>query len=45
MGMVTPWLLAEHDRFALLHGDYRLDHMLFDRDTITAVLQLQRQRR
>jgi aminoglycoside phosphotransferase (APT) family kinase protein len=37
MGMVTPWLLAEHDRFALLHGDYRLDNMLFDRDTITVV--------
>lgn len=30
MGMVTPWLLAERDRFALLHGDYRLDNMLFD---------------
>jgi aminoglycoside/choline kinase family phosphotransferase len=29
MGLVTPWLLAEHDRFALLHGDYRLDNMLF----------------
>jgi len=30
MGLVTPWLLAEHDRFALMHGDYRLDNMLFD---------------
>jgi hypothetical protein len=30
MGLVTPWLLAEYDRFALLHGDYRLDNMLFD---------------
>jgi hypothetical protein len=29
MGLVTPWLLTEHDRFALLHGDYRLDNMLF----------------
>jgi hypothetical protein len=29
MGLVAPWLLAEHDRFALLHGDYRLDNMLF----------------
>ncbi|HUB53947.1 MAG TPA: phosphotransferase [Mycobacterium sp.] len=29
MSLVTPWLLAEHDRFALLHGDYRLDNMLF----------------
>ena len=32
MGLVTPWLLAEQDRFALLHGDYRLDNMLFDPD-------------
>lgn len=30
MGLVTPWLLCELDRFALLHGDYRLDNMLFD---------------
>lgn len=32
MSLVTPWLLAEKDRFALLHGDYRLDNMLFDLD-------------
>ncbi|MDF2581430.1 MAG: phosphotransferase enzyme family protein, partial [Mycobacterium sp.] len=32
MSMVTPWLLTEPDRFALLHGDYRLDNMLFDPD-------------
>lgn len=32
MGLVTPWLLSEQDRFALLHGDYRLDNMLFDPD-------------
>jgi hypothetical protein len=32
MGLVTPWLLAEYDRFALMHGDYRLDNMLFDPD-------------
>lgn len=32
MGLVAPWLMAEHDRFALLHGDYRLDNMLFDPD-------------
>jgi Phosphotransferase enzyme family len=32
MAMVTPWLLAEPGRFALMHGDYRLDNMLFDPD-------------
>ena len=32
MGLVTPWLLAEPRRFALMHGDYRLDNMLFDPD-------------
>jgi hypothetical protein len=30
MGFVAPWLLTERDRFALLHGDYRLDNLLFD---------------
>jgi hypothetical protein len=29
MDLVASWLLAEHNRFALLHGDYRLDNMLF----------------
>jgi hypothetical protein len=32
MGLVGPWLLAEPKRFALMHGDYRLDNMLFDPD-------------
>jgi hypothetical protein len=32
MGLATSWLLAEVNRFALMHGDYRLDNMLFDRD-------------
>ncbi|HKP44777.1 phosphotransferase family protein [Mycobacterium sp.] len=32
MGLVMPWLLAEPKRFALMHGDYRLDNMLFDPD-------------
>jgi hypothetical protein len=39
MGSVTPWLLAEPKRFSLMHGDYRLDNMLFDPDrtSITVV--------
>jgi phosphotransferase family enzyme len=32
MGVVTPWLLSEPNRYALMHGDYRLDNMLFDPD-------------
>jgi hypothetical protein len=32
MSMVRPWLLAERHRFSLVHGDYRLDNMLFDPD-------------
>lgn len=32
MSLVTPWLMAEPKRFALMHGDYRLDNMLFDPD-------------
>ncbi|GFG54944.1 aminoglycoside phosphotransferase [Mycolicibacterium agri] len=32
MGLVTPWLMAEPGRYALMHGDYRLDNMLFDPD-------------
>jgi hypothetical protein len=39
MSVVTPWLLAEPGRFALMHGDYRLDNMMFtpDRNAITIV--------
>jgi hypothetical protein len=32
MSLVTPWLKAERGRYALMHGDYRLDNMLFDPD-------------
>jgi hypothetical protein len=32
MSMVAQWLLADRDRFSLMHGDYRLDNMLFDPD-------------
>jgi aminoglycoside phosphotransferase (APT) family kinase protein len=32
MSLVTPWLKAEPGRYALMHGDYRLDNMLFDPD-------------
>ncbi|MGV0874090.1 phosphotransferase family protein [Mycolicibacterium sp. XJ879] len=32
MDVVTPWLLTEPQRFAVMHGDYRLDNMLFDPD-------------
>jgi Phosphotransferase enzyme family len=42
MGLVTPWLLAEPTRFALMHGDYRLDNMLFDPDrTLITVVDWQ----
>ncbi|WP_109527389.1 MULTISPECIES: phosphotransferase family protein [Nocardia] len=30
MGLVTPWLLHDRERFSLMHGDYRLDNLLFD---------------
>jgi hypothetical protein len=30
MGLIVPWLSTERHRFALLHGDYRLDNLLFD---------------
>jgi aminoglycoside phosphotransferase (APT) family kinase protein len=30
--LVANWLLIESDRYCLLHGDYRLDNLLFDPD-------------
>lgn len=39
MSMVAPWLLADRHRYALMHGDYRLDNLLFtpDRSAVTVV--------
>jgi hypothetical protein len=39
MSIVARWLMADRDRFALMHGDYRLDNMLFtpDRNHVTIV--------
>ena len=39
MSVVTPWLMADRERFALMHGDYRLDNLLFtpDRSHVTVV--------
>ncbi|GAA1907367.1 phosphotransferase family protein [Williamsia serinedens] len=36
---IAPWLLAEPTRFSVLHGDYRLDNLMFapDRSSVTVV--------
>lgn len=42
MGLIAPWLRVEPDRFSLLHGDYRLDNLLFVPDgTRVAVVDWQ----
>ncbi|HEY9315740.1 phosphotransferase family protein [Williamsia sp.] len=33
MSLVDPWLRDSPERFALMHGDYRLDNMLFDTES------------
>lgn len=33
MSVVTPWLMGERDRYSLMHGDYRLDNLLYDPGT------------
>lgn len=38
MALTTPWLLAEPGRFALMHGDYRLDNLLFTPDRAAATV-------
>lgn len=32
LDLITPWVSAPLGRFALIHGDYRLDNMLFSPD-------------
>lgn len=32
VGLCAPWILARSDRFGLVHGDYRLDNLMFGAD-------------
>lgn len=42
MDLVTPWQMAEPARYALMHGDYRLDNLLYDPDrTMVTVVDWQ----
>ncbi len=38
---VAPWLMLHPDRFALLHGDYRLDNLMFAPDGSVTVVDWQ----
>ncbi len=38
---VSRWLLLQPDRFALLHGDYRLDNLMFSPDGSVCVVDWQ----
>jgi aminoglycoside phosphotransferase (APT) family kinase protein len=38
VSLIEGWLQLEPDRFALLHGDYRLDNMLFDSAAATVTI-------
>jgi hypothetical protein len=35
--VAETWALARAERFALVHGDYRLDNLMFDGDSVWAV--------
>ncbi|CAN5200266.1 phosphotransferase [soil metagenome] len=39
LAVAEPWTLARGERFGLVHGDYRLDNLMFlpDSDVVTAV--------
>jgi aminoglycoside phosphotransferase (APT) family kinase protein len=36
--LVEPWLQINTERFCLLHGDYRLDNLLFDPDKTSVIV-------
>ena len=37
VGVSAAWSLARPERFGLVHGDYRLDNLLFDGDAVWAI--------
>jgi hypothetical protein len=40
VGIIEPWALARAERFALVHGDYRLDNLMFPPDGTAGVVAL-----